>query len=61
VYLVAGVYALYTQWHPPASTTPWLWPGRPTHDRGAAICASVVFVCGLGVTSVRGARDAPGE
>ena len=29
-YLVAGAYALYTQWHGPALTTPWLWPGRRT-------------------------------
>jgi Gill-associated viral 3C-like peptidase len=60
-YIVAGVYALYTQWHPPAMTTPWLWPARPPHDLGAAICAGVVFVCGLAVTTVRGARDAPGQ
>ena len=25
-YLVVGVYALYTQWHHPALTTPWIWP-----------------------------------
>jgi hypothetical protein len=60
-YLVAGVYALYTQWHPPALTTPWLWPARPTHNLGAAICAGAVFACGLMVTAVRGARDTPGE
>ena len=28
-YLVAGVYGLYTQWHGPALTTPWLWPAGP--------------------------------
>jgi hypothetical protein len=60
-YLIAGVYGLYTQWHPPAVTTPWLWPARPQHDPGAALCAGLVFACGLAVFSVRGARDPAGE
>jgi hypothetical protein len=59
-YLVAAVYALYTQWHPPALTTPWLWPARPPDDLGGAVCAGTVFVCGLAVVAVRGARDRPG-
>ena len=60
-YLIAGVYALYTQWHSPAIRTPWLWPGRPPHDLGAALCAGLVFTCGLAVFAVRGARDPAGE
>ena len=60
-YLVAGVYALYTQWHGPALTTPWLWPARPPHDLGAAVCAGLVFAIGLAVITVRGARDPAGE
>ena len=60
-YLVAGAYALYTQWHGPALTTPWLWPARPPHDPGAAICAGLVFAIGLAVITVRGARDPAGE
>jgi hypothetical protein len=60
-YLIAGVYGLYSQWHPPAVTTPWLWPARPAHDLGGAICACVVFACGLAIVTVRGARDVPGE
>ena len=56
-YLIPGVYALYTQWHHPALTTPWLWPGRPPHDLGAAICAGLVFAAGLAAITVRGARD----
>jgi hypothetical protein len=56
-YLIPGVYALYTQWHHPALTTPWLWPGRPPHDLGAAICAGLVFAIGVAVITVRGARD----
>ena len=60
-YLLAGAYALYTQWHHPALTTPWLWPARPPHDLGAAICAALVFGIGIVVVSVRGARDPAGE
>jgi hypothetical protein len=60
-YLVAGVYALYTQWHHPALTTPWLWPGRPPHDLGAAICAGLVFAAGVLVVTIHGARDPAGE
>lgn len=60
-FLVAGVYGLYTQWHPPVISTPWLWPARPPHDLGAAICAGLVFACGLAVFTLRGARDPAGE
>ena len=45
-YLLAGLYALYTQWHPPALSTPWLWPARPPHDLGGALCAGLVFLAG---------------
>jgi hypothetical protein len=60
-YLIAGIYALYSEWHPPALTTPWLWPARPPHDLGGALCAGAVFACGLATVTVRGARDAAGE
>jgi hypothetical protein len=60
-YLVVGVYALYTQWHHPALTTPWIWPSRPPHDLGAAICAGLVFTVGMTVFAVRGARDRADE
>ena len=60
-YLIPGLYALYTQWHHPALTTPWLWPGRPPHDLGAAICAGLAFAAGVAAVAVRGARDAVGE
>jgi hypothetical protein len=56
-YLMAGLYALYTQWHGPALTTPWIWPARPPHDRGAAACAGLVLALGLAVITTRGARD----
>jgi hypothetical protein len=60
-YLVAGAYGLYTQWHGPALTTPWIWPARPPHDVGAEICAALVFTIGIVITSVRGAHDPVGE
>lgn len=39
-YLVVGAYGLYTLWHGPPLTTPWIWPARPPHDVGGAICAA---------------------
>jgi len=60
-YMVVAVYAVYTQWHGPALSSPWLWPARPPHDAGAAICAGLVLVTGLVAITVRGARDPVGE
>ena len=60
-YLMVGAYALYTDWHGPALTTPWIWPARPPHDVGAALCAGLVFTAGMAVITVRGARDSAGE
>jgi len=60
-YLVVGAYGLYTQWHGPALTTPWIWPARPPHDLGAALCAGLVTAAGLAVFTARGARDPAGE
>ena len=60
-YLVVGAYALYTQWHGPALSSPWLWPARPPHDLGAALCAGLVFTVAVAVSTVRGARDPAGE
>ncbi len=60
-YLVVGVYGLYTQWHGPALTTPWIWPARAPHDVGAAICGGLVFILGMAVITVRGARDPVGD
>ncbi|HEY6278709.1 MAG TPA: hypothetical protein VIX86_20545 [Streptosporangiaceae bacterium] len=42
-------------------TTPWIWPGRPPHDTGAAICAGLVFAAGLAVFTLRGARTSARE
>ena len=60
-YLFAGIYALYTDWHPPTLTTPWLWPARPPGDLGGALCAAAVFAAGLAAITIRGARDPVGE
>ena len=56
-YLLVGVYALYTDWHPPTLSTPWIWPARPPHDLGGALCAALVFAVGLALITIRGARD----
>lgn len=37
--------------------TPWVWPGRPPADRGAALCVLLVFTVGIVAAAVRGARD----
>ena len=40
-YLVVGAYGLYTQWHGPALTTPWIWvviaTGLPTLSAAVAV------------------------
>jgi hypothetical protein len=38
-------------------TTPWIWPARPPHDRGAAICAALVLAAGIAAITILGARD----
>jgi hypothetical protein len=55
-YLGVTLPALTGHW-----TTPWVWPARPPHDRGAAICAALVFAAGVAVITVRGARDSTRE
>jgi hypothetical protein len=42
-------------------TTPWIWPGRPPHDLGGAVCAAGVFAAGLVLVTVRGPRVSPRE
>jgi hypothetical protein len=39
-----------------ARRNPWTWPVRPPTDRGAWICAVLVFAVGLGAFTLRGAR-----
>ena len=50
-YLAFAQYALLKAWQ-----SPWMWPVRPPADRGAWICASLVFVVGLVAFTARGAR-----
>jgi hypothetical protein len=51
-YLLITFTALSQGW-----TTPWIWPARPPHDLGAALCASAVFAAGTVAVTVFGARD----
>ncbi len=43
------------------SATPWVWPARPPHDRGAVICACLVLAAGLVLITVRGPRESGHE
>jgi hypothetical protein len=51
-YMIVTLFALSDGW-----TTPWLWPARPPHDLGGALCAGLVFAAGLVAVTVRGARS----
>ena len=50
-YMAFCQYALLESW-----TAPWTWPVRPPADRGAWICASLVFAADLLLFTVRGPR-----
>jgi hypothetical protein len=43
-----------------AWTTPWIWPARPPHDLGGALCAYGVFAAGIVAVTLLGARPGPG-
>jgi hypothetical protein len=43
------------------SGTPWVWPTRPPHDRGGAICACLVIGAGLVLIAVHGPRESDRE
>jgi hypothetical protein len=51
MYMIVAQFALIGDW-----PTPWMWPARPPHDFGAALCAGLVFTAGIVVVTVRGAR-----
>lgn len=51
-YTAFAEYALLEFWR-----SPWIWPVRPPTDRGAWICATVVFAAGLLAFTARGARS----
>jgi hypothetical protein len=50
-YVGFAEYALTNAWR-----NPWTWPVRPPADRGAWICAVLVFAAGLAAVTLRGAR-----
>jgi hypothetical protein len=50
-YVGFAEYALAEDWR-----NPWTWPSRPPTDRGAWICAVLVFAAGLLAFALRGAR-----
>jgi hypothetical protein len=51
MYMIVAQFALIGDW-----PTPWMWPARPPHDLGGALCAGLVFAAGIVVATVRGAR-----
>jgi hypothetical protein len=51
-YLLVTEAALTGGW-----TTPWIWPGRPPHDLGGALCAYGVLAAGLAAVTLLGVRD----
>ena len=55
-YVGFAEYALAEAWR-----SPWTWSARPPSDRGAWICAAVVFAIGLAAFTVRGARTRSAE
>lgn len=50
-YMAFCQYALLEAWR-----APWTWPDRPPADRGAWICASVVFAAGFLLLTILGPR-----
>jgi hypothetical protein len=51
-YLLVTESVLAAHW-----ATPWIWPARPPHDRGAAICAALVLGAGIAAVTLLGPRD----
>lgn len=50
VFLVASEYAILNAW-----VTPWIWPARPPHDIGAALCSALLFLVGAAFITAFGA------
>jgi hypothetical protein len=55
-YLALSEYAIQNEWR-----TPWIWPDRPPHDEGAALCAALAFVAGTAFLIAHGARRRAAE
>lgn len=52
VYLGVAEVALFGNWQ-----SPWIWPARPSHDLGAALCSALIFAVGVVAITVRGSRE----
>jgi hypothetical protein len=50
MYMIVAQFALIGDW-----PSPWMWPARPPHDLGGALCAGLVFAAGIVVATARGA------
>jgi hypothetical protein len=37
--------------------TPWVWPTRPPHDLGGALCATITFATATAIITIRGSHD----
>jgi len=51
-YLLVAEVALFGNWQ-----SPWIWPARPPHDLGAALCSALVFTIGIAAITVHGSRE----
>ena len=56
-YLMVGVYALYTQWHHPALSTPWIWPARPARPGRGDLRRAGVYRRDGGLRGARSPRS----
>jgi hypothetical protein len=50
-YLIITEGALAGTW-----ATPWIWPTRPPHDLGGALCGAIAFAAGTAIITIRGSR-----
>jgi len=48
-YLVLSEYGILNAWR-----TPGIWPARPPHDAGAALCATLAFFIGTAIITALG-------
>ena len=55
-YLALSEYAIQNAWR-----TPWIWPDRPPHDAGAALCATMACVAGTALITAHGVRQRAAE
>jgi hypothetical protein len=51
-YFVIAASAVSAEWN-----SPWTWPARPSHDTGAALCATVLLVLAILAITIIGPRQ----